>query len=309
MKKKILDSIAVMCILTLFSGMAMASGSSSNSDGTRALTTTENNDQGNGQQEESTEAETEAANDTTIEEQVLIDENGLKITATEYTVDPIWGDGIKLLIENSSDSNYAIACDALIVNDYMIFDLFSSEITAGRNANETMYLANSELENAGIENVGKIEIDFRIYDPDSYETLFDPDTVEIHTSNYDSMDTEVDESGVELYNSDGIRIVGKYVDEDSIWGTAILIYVENNTDRNITVTCDTVAINNFMVTGYYYSSVYAERKAFDDITILSSDLEENNITTVENIAVDFSIIDSDTYETIADTGEIEFSAT
>ena len=64
-----------------------------------------------------------------------------------------------------------------------------------------------------------------------------------------------------------------------------------------------------MVTGYYYSSVYAERKAFDDITILSSDLEENNITTVENIAVDFSIIDSDTYETIADTGEIEFSAT
>ena len=52
-----------------------------------------------------------------------------------------------------------------------------------------------------------------------------------------------------------------------------------------------------------------ELLAFDDITILSSDLEENNITTVENIAVDFSIIDSDTYETIADTGEIEFSAT
>lgn len=304
MKKRLIDVIAMTCILAMFSGMAMASGSSSSSDGTKALSTTANGEGGGDTSETTTETEVT----TSIEEQVLLDENGLKITATEYVVDDIWGEGIKLLIENSSESNYSIACDALIVNDYMITDLFTSEITAGRSANETMYLYNSMLEDAGIENVGKIEIDFRVYDPETYQTLFDPDIVEIHTSEFNNMDTSVDDSGIELYNENDIRIVGRFVDEDSIWGTAIVIYVENNSGRNIQITCDTVAINNFMVTGYYYADVYSGKRSVDDITILSSDLEENGIESVDEIAIDFHISDMDSYETIADTGEIVFNA-
>ena len=302
-----IDSIALILILSLFGGIAMASGSS-NSDTKQSITGASSNAENADSDTSSDSKGEENAPETTIDEQVLVDENGLKITATEYVYDSIWGEGVKLLIENTSDSDYQIACDALIVNDYMITDLFSSEITAGRSANETMYLYNSELEDAGIENVGKIEIDFRVFDPETFETVFDPDMVTIETSNYAAMDTDIDVDGFELYNSDGIRIVGQYVD-DSIWGTAVLLYVENNTDRNIVVTCDTMAINNFMVNGYFYSDVYSGKKAFDTITVLSSDLEENNITTIENIAVDFHISDANTYETIVDTGEIEFSVT
>lgn len=74
----------------------------------------------------------QAAADESINEQVLVDQDGIKITATEYVTDSIWGDGIKLLVENNSAKDYTIGCDALIVNDYMITDLFSADVAAGK---------------------------------------------------------------------------------------------------------------------------------------------------------------------------------
>lgn len=71
--------------------------------------------------------------DENINEQVLVDQDGIKITATEYVTDSIWGDGIKLLVENNSAKDYTIGCDALIVNDYMITDLFSADVAAGKS--------------------------------------------------------------------------------------------------------------------------------------------------------------------------------
>ena len=62
----------------------------------------------------------QASADESINEQVLVDQDGIKITATEYVTDSIWGDGIKLLVENNSAKDYTIGCDALIVNDYML---------------------------------------------------------------------------------------------------------------------------------------------------------------------------------------------
>ena len=49
------------------------------------------------------------------------------------------------------------------------------------------------------------------------------------------MDTSPADEGKELVNQDGLRIVGKYVDEDSFWGAGILLYLENNTGKTISV--------------------------------------------------------------------------
>jgi hypothetical protein len=211
--------------------MALGSGSTSDSQSSqKTITSAENT-------EASVEASTEQTSvdgkepddiEITIEEQVLIDQNDIKITALSMDEDSIWGKGIKLLIENNSSANIGVGCNALIVNDYMISDLFSSSIAAGKKANETMYISSNELKAAGITDIGQIEIYFHIYDSDSYDTLFDLDDVIIKTSAYDNMDTTPNVSGEELYNQDGIRIVGQYVDENSFWGTAILLYIENN---------------------------------------------------------------------------------
>lgn len=188
----------------------------------------------------------------------------------------------------------------------MISDLFSSSIASGKKANETMYFSSSQLEAAGITNIGQIEIYFHFYDSDSYETLFDSEKIVIKTSVYDNMDTTANVNGEELYNQDGVRIIGQYVDENSFWGTAVLLYIENTSGQNVGISCDNMSINGFMVTPFFSSTVYDRKKSYDDITIFSSDLEENNIDSVEDIELNFHIYDSDSYSTICDTGAISF---
>lgn len=306
--------VALVLCFTLFAAIAIGSGSSDSSNKKDVVTSTDSGtDLANDPSTADTEAKSNAENDAsassvpTIEEQVLIDTNGIKITAKEYLTDKIWGDGIKLLIENSADKDYTVGCDALIVNDYMITDLFSSKVAAGKNANETMYLSSSGLKAAGIESVGKVEMYFHASDAE-YNMVFKNEYAEIHTSEYDNMDTTPNDAGTELYSADGIRIVGKTVDENSFWGSAILLYVENNSGKSVGITVDDMSINGYMITPYFSTTVYDGKKALEDITIMSNQLEENGIESIDNVELKFHIYNSDTYETIADTEPITFSA-
>ena len=82
------------------------------------------------------------------------------------------------------------------------------------------------------------------------------------------MDQTVDDSGVTLYDTNGIKIVGKYVNESSFWGKAVMLYCENNTDKNVTISADDLSVNGFMVTSLFSKTIYAGKKAYDDITLL-----------------------------------------
>ena len=293
--------IALVLCFTLFAIMALGSGSSSSSEKKDVVSSTDS------EAKDKSTSDEQGTSTPTIEESVLIDGNGIKITAKEYVSDSIWGDGIKLLIENSSDKNYTVGCDALIVNDYMITDLFASEIAAGKNANEIMYLSSSELKAAGIDSVGKIEMYFHAYDSE-LNYLFQNEYTEIQTSEYANMDTTPNDTGMELYNENGIKIVGKTVDENSFWGTAILLYVENTSGKNVGVSVDDMSINGFMMSPYFSTTVYDGKKAIDDITVFSSELEENGIESIEDVELKFHIYDADSYSTITDTDPITFSA-
>lgn len=290
MKKKNRILAGIVC-LSIFAFMALGSGSGSETEKKEIMGSSENKNDNR---------------EVTIEEQVLIDKENIKITAMKYEKDSIWGEGIKLNIENNSDKDYTIGCDALIVNDFMISDLFVSTVAAGKKANETMYLSSSALEAAGITEIGKVEIYFHAYDKD-YNNLFSKEYCMIKTSLYEHMDTSADTTGTELYNKGGIRIVGKTVDKNSFWGTAILLYIESTADKNVGLSVEDLSINGYMLNPVFSSTVYAGKKAYDDITLLETDLEENNIESIDSVELKFHIYDADTYETITDSDVITFS--
>lgn len=295
MKKTYL--LGLVAMMLLFGMMSLGSGSDTSEESKEIVV--EDTDQTADTTDEATVTEESSTLDITIDEQVLFEQDGLKVTATEYVTDSVFGDGIKLLIENNGSTDVGLGCNALIVNDYMISDLFSSTVAAGKKDYETLSLSSSGLKAAGIENVGQIEIYFHTFDADSYMTISDIDCVTIKTSAYDIMDSTPNDSGQEIYNSDGIRIVGKYVDENSFWGAAVLLYIENNSGKNKVIQCDDMSINGFMVTPYFSCTIYDGKKAIDDITLMSTELEENNITSVDDIELKFRIMDDDfanTYE-------------
>ena len=310
--KLLVGMISICTIAALLTGCSSSAPSETKDivqeEKTEGKTQTEDKKTEEGSSEENAAAEKSEGVDVSIEEQVLVDQDGIKITALEYVKDSIWGDGIKVLIENETDKDVMVGCNALIVNDYMINDLFASEVAAGKKSNETIYLSSSELKAAGIDTVGRIEIYFHVYDTDSYDKIFDSDCVTIETSAIDSIDTTANDEGTELYNDGGIRIIGKTVDENSFWGTAILLYIENQSGNNVGISVDDLSINGFMLTPYFSTTVYDGKKCIDDITIMSSELEENGIESIVEVDLKFRVYNSDSYETIAESDPITFSA-
>ena len=310
--KLLVGMISICTIAALLTGCSSSAPSETKDivqeEKTEGKTQTEDKKTEEGSSEENAAAEKSEGVDVSIEEQVLVDQDGIKITALEYVKDSIWGDGIKVLIENETDKDVMAGCNALIVNDYMINDLFASEVAAGKKSNETIYLSSSELKAAGIDTVGRIEIYFHVYDTDSYDKIFDSDCVTIETSAIDSIDTTANDEGTELYNDGGIRIIGKTVDENSFWGTAILLYIENQSGNNVGISVDDLSINGFMLTPYFSTTVYDGKKCIDDITIMSSELEENGIESIDEVELKFRVYNSDSYETIAESDPITFSA-
>ena len=302
--------VVIVVVILIIAGIG--SNGRKNKDGVKNVVDSteakQKDDEGDKVSKSDDKTESSKTNKVTIDEQVLIDQDGIKITATEYNQNGLFGDAIKVVVENETSNDVMVGCTALIVNDFMINDLFASKVAAGKKANETIDLYTSELNAAGIETVGQVEIYFHIYDADTFEKILDSDCVTIKTSEYANMDTSADDSGKELYNEGGIRIVGKTVDENSFWGTAILLYTENKSGRNVGISVDNMSINDFMMSPFFSTVVYDGKKSFDDITVFKKDLEENNIQSIDTVELSFRIYDADSYETITESDPITFSA-
>ena len=242
----------------------------------------------------------------TIDEQVLFEYDDIKLTAISIEEDWL-GPQLKILIENNSDKNITVELDAIAVNDCMVSAWLYEDVGPGKKSNATFDIWSSKLSDAGISNIGKIDMYFRIIDSDNFNEIYESSEVEIRTSLYDVMDGEIDDIGEEMVNQNGIKIIGKGVSNDLIWGDGVVVYIENNTDRNIVVTTDDLSVNGFMVTGFLYQSVRPGKKAIESIILSSSDLEDNGIESIEELSLSFEVYDEDSYHTIIKTDEMSFN--
>ncbi len=155
---------ALLAILTVFS-LAACTGEQGEQ---RAIAT---DPAGSAQPVEATNAPASsdaAVAEAEIEEQQCFDFNGLTVTAKELKNDSIWGDGVRFEIANNADKDYAVSTRAVIVNNCMVDAFWSATVAAGKKANETMWLSSSDLEAAGIDNIGQVEIYFYVYDTETY---------------------------------------------------------------------------------------------------------------------------------------------
>ena len=59
---------------------------------------------------------------------------------------------------------------------------------------------------------------------------------------------------------------------------------------------------------FFSTTVYDGKKSIDEITLFSSELEENGIEAIEEVELKFHIYDANSYSTITDTDPITFSA-
>lgn len=80
--------------------------------------------------------------------------------------------------------------------------------------------------------------------------------------------------------------------EDDFWGMGIKVRLENNTDKTLMYSLDNVSVNGYMVNVLFATEVAPDKKDNTSITIFSSDLEENQITKIDEIEFELNIYDT-----------------
>ncbi len=298
-KRKLLALCFVLSLsaATIFTGC----GSSSSSGGSKDISTVTTSDaSGTGADAGSSK---EAV---TVAEQVLYDANNVKITATGLSEDDSWlGTSLTLLIENNSDQSLTIQARDANVNGYMVDTSMSANVAAGMKANDSLVFQTSGLEECGIEQIASMEFSFTMLNSDTFETVFDSDVITVNTSIAEGYTQTYDDSGTVLLDANGIKIVGKGLStDDSFWGPGVILYIENNSDQNITVQTRDTSINGFMVTSTISESVLVGKKAITAVQFYDSDLESNGITDITSVNLSFHIFNSASWDAILDSDPI-----
>lgn len=93
-----------------------------------------------------------------------------------------------------------------------------------------------------------------------------------------------------IYDENNIVVKYKGLSE-SFLGTEINLYIENNSDRDICLQTRDFSINGFMLLAGFSPDIATGKKINKPISILASDLEENDINEIEEIEFKLRIID------------------
>lgn len=241
-----------------------------------------------------------------IEETVILDQNGLKITATGLE-DSFMGDELKLLVENNSGQNLTVQSHASSVNGYMITNIMSIDVANGKKVNDALTLSASEMEDCGITSITDLAFTLHVFNTDTWEAVIDTPVIELKTNLSGTVTQTYDDSGNVVYDAGGIRIITKGKTDDSILGPGIQVYVENNTSESIMVQTRNVSINGFMVDSYYSPEILPGKRSLSSLTISDISLTENGITDITSAELSFVIINPSTFMDITETGPVNLT--
>ncbi|MBO5867684.1 MAG: hypothetical protein J6Q54_02095 [Oscillospiraceae bacterium] len=242
-----------------------------------------------------------------IVETVLYDANDIKITATKLEKGFL-GPEVKVLVENNSSKNILATVDSVSVNGYMMSAAsLYAEVAAGKKANEEISFMSSELEQAGIETIAKMQFYISISDAETWGDIAKSELLVLNTSAVDYVQP-VDDSGDELYAANGIKVVCKGLKKDVFWDGVLVFYIENNSGKAVTAYAENVSVNGFMVDASMWSDLRDGTKIVDGLSLLDiSELEIEGIEEIENIEFNLRFINSETWDEIATTDAIELN--
>ncbi len=240
--------------------------------------------------------------DVTVKNTEIYNKDGVTVTTTGFTIEDYYGPSLNIQIVNNSDHDIAASVAEASVNGYMLYGQLWETVVAGKMANSQIYLPETYLEDAQISTIMEIEFRLVLENPTDYSVLDKSDVITVKTSAYGT-GTQTDRSnGTEIYNSDGIRIVSLGYVTDATGNKTILLYAENTSDKYIDISADKASVDNVMTSNIsYYADILPGKKAVSGITFYDT------LSNPKSFSCVFSIMDNDTYETIAESPQVTIS--
>lgn len=242
-----------------------------------------------------------------IEEQVLLDEGGVKVTATGLENGP-WGPCLNVEIENNSETAVYIDTSCFFINDYNMFTGLYATAAPGETLSDYINLPTNAIEAAGITEIGKIELGLVVFDDETYEELFRSENVVIRTSDYDK-NWQVAPQGDTIIDSDNVIISYLGMKEDDYWGYYnIYFYFENNADTMIEFSGDILSINGIDREDWVFETVEPGMRAVGIASIDVNELPDLTLEDFDSVEIKFELYDYFTYDLLAEFDTVDILA-
>ena len=246
-----------------------------------------------------------AEEDTTVEvpaldESILLDQNGIVVTMKGFE-ETYFSLDLNLLIENTTDKEVDVDIVYAVVNGYSMQDAYMIGTVAGNaKLNTEISFDLEELARCNIDEITEIQLVFELYDYAVWETIAISDVINVYTES--SFMQTYDTSGITMVDQNGIKIVyQEFVKDDEYYGPYAVFYVENNTDKPVNFDCSNIQVNGFMISGFFYGRVEPGTCAIMTLEFYTSELEENDISEIENVKLSFEVYYSDDWSYFIET--------
>ena len=243
---------------------------------------------GSSTQSASNPVETTSAPEVKFEEVTVVDNDECAIKITDIDADNMWGDTLKVYLENKNDEKtYMYSVVSASVNGIEVDPLFANKVAAGKKANKEINFMDDGLKKNGIEFTD-IAMTFRVYDSNEladYEEVA-RETVHVYPLGEENATLFVREeqaSDQVLIDNEKCKATVIGTENDSILGYTLNLYLENKSDSSVMFYVEDVSVNGYMIDPFWARSVSAGNVAFSDMSFSTSAFEENNIETVEDI--------------------------
>jgi len=240
--------------------------------------------------------------DATIEETELYNADGITVTATEFNANGYYGPEIEVRIQNESDVTVDIIAQNVAVNGYMLDPgLLYVEAMPGDTIEEEISLYDIYLDARGIDTVATVALTIEVMDAETYEEIGTGDRITLTTSAAEGYSQPVDDSGDVILDEDGVRVVSQGLKQDDNWAGDLVLYIENDTDMFIGVSCTDIYINgkseddNVLL----WADLYADTRIVTGMYLMDiEDLDIESIADVKEISFQLMIMDQDDMEVI-----------
>lgn len=229
-----------------------------------------------------TEPQPTAPVEATIQQTTLVEQDGLKIVATDLTKTDD-GYSLKMDVENNSGEDLFLSNAATYVNNCTVFTALLCEVSDGKKAVATLDIYEEDLEAYGFETIGQIGIAFSAVSEDFAEFL-STDLITLDTSAADSSRFTPDERWQVLYDQNDIRVLlVELVEEpEGLFSMpGLRLYIENNRTDAVGVYIDTISVNDYMDEAFLDATLFPGTQSLSLAELFK--LEENGIEKIETI--------------------------
>lgn len=230
----------------------------------------------------------DAGNEITFTEMTVIDDEDVTIKITGIDPDNAEGYVLKVFLENKSDEKlYSYSVIDAYVNGVESKPLFSTEVAAGKKANDKIIFFEDELEEHGITEFTDIELNFLVIDNNTWDTDYAKEvTINVYPygeENAKKFVREPQASDTVVIDNEYITVIVTDYEKDEFFGYVANLFIVNKMDDDIMISVEEASVNGFMADPLFATSISAGKCTFNFMNWDDATLEENDITEVETI--------------------------